>query len=215
MNCSPWYIIRNEFTTPSDTLKANVADRFVLANNTIIIRSRAAQNRAYMLLGSLSRNNLWILAPRNQRRGFMWEAYEPAREGAWGISYSPLPNWRTDVDYDGFDWDDLATPFQWVLPNVKTETYPDLASFSQAVGIEQHGIRVKKEEIFEAPNVVDYWNSVFPKERLTLKPGCNAIDAGSPLPNICDEYSGKAPDLGAHELGAPPTWYGPRPLVKM
>ncbi len=43
-----------------------------------------------------------------------------------------------------------------------------------------------------------------------LKPGGKAVDAGIPVPNVYDEYSGKAPDLGAYELGWPAPAYGPR-----
>ena len=43
-----------------------------------------------------------------------------------------------------------------------------------------------------------------------LRPGGKAVDAGVPLPNVNDGFTGKAPDLGAYELGAPPPVYGPR-----
>ena len=43
-----------------------------------------------------------------------------------------------------------------------------------------------------------------------LKPGSRAVDAGCRLPNINDGYTGKAPDLGAYELGKPLPVYGPR-----
>jgi len=44
-----------------------------------------------------------------------------------------------------------------------------------------------------------------------LKPGSAAIDRGVVLPNITDGYSGRAPDLGALEVGNPAPHYGPRP----
>jgi hypothetical protein len=43
-----------------------------------------------------------------------------------------------------------------------------------------------------------------------LKPGAAAIDAGVELPSITDAFTGKAPDLGAYELGRPLPHYGPR-----
>jgi len=43
-----------------------------------------------------------------------------------------------------------------------------------------------------------------------LKPGSAAVDKGTPIPNVTDGYSGKAPDLGALELGQPLPHYGPR-----
>jgi hypothetical protein len=43
-----------------------------------------------------------------------------------------------------------------------------------------------------------------------LKPGSPAIDAGVVLPTINDDFSGKAPDIGAYESGKPIPHYGPR-----
>jgi hypothetical protein len=43
-----------------------------------------------------------------------------------------------------------------------------------------------------------------------LKPGSAAVDAGTELPGITDGFTGKAPDLGAYELGQPVPHYGPR-----
>ena len=45
---------------------------------------------------------------------------------------------------------------------------------------------------------------------LRLKPGSAAVDAGVRLPNINDGHAGKAPDLGAYELGRELPVYGPR-----
>ncbi len=43
-----------------------------------------------------------------------------------------------------------------------------------------------------------------------LRPGSAAIDRGVPLPTVNDGFAGKAPDLGAYELGSEPPHYGPR-----
>jgi hypothetical protein len=45
---------------------------------------------------------------------------------------------------------------------------------------------------------------------LQLRPGSAAIDSGVRLPNITDDATGAAPDLGAYELGKAPPTYGPR-----
>jgi hypothetical protein len=44
----------------------------------------------------------------------------------------------------------------------------------------------------------------------SLRPGSAAVDAGVALPGITDGFTGKAPDLGAFELGRPPFHFGPR-----
>ena len=44
-----------------------------------------------------------------------------------------------------------------------------------------------------------------------LRPGSAAVDAGIRLPNINDDFTGRAPDLGAYEIEQPLPHYGPRP----
>jgi hypothetical protein len=43
-----------------------------------------------------------------------------------------------------------------------------------------------------------------------LKPGSAAVDRGMVLPDVTDGFSGRAPDLGALEVGQTPPHYGPR-----
>jgi regulation of enolase protein 1 (concanavalin A-like superfamily) len=45
---------------------------------------------------------------------------------------------------------------------------------------------------------------------MTLRSGCNAVDAGARIPNLRDQFNGSAPDLGAHETGHAAATYGPR-----
>ena len=44
----------------------------------------------------------------------------------------------------------------------------------------------------------------------TLRPRGAAVDAGCRLPNLNDDFTGKAPDLGALEVGRATPVYGPR-----
>jgi hypothetical protein len=46
---------------------------------------------------------------------------------------------------------------------------------------------------------------------LRLSSGAKPIDAGCLLPGVNDGFTGKAPDLGAYEVGKPIPHYGPRP----
>ena len=86
----------------------------------------------------------------------------------------------------------------------------------QATGQEAHGLEVDYD-IFEnlrAPNTAKP-HSIYQAQDLNfkLKAGGKAIDAGMPLPNVNDGFTGKAPDLGAYELGQAPPHYGPRVRV--
>ena len=44
-----------------------------------------------------------------------------------------------------------------------------------------------------------------------LQRGSAAVDRGTGIPNVTDGYQGRAPDLGALELGVESPHYGPRP----
>ena len=210
MYCGPWYVIRNQIICQGYLFKFRVQDRFVLANNTFVAWG-FFDKRMHHILSALTRNNLFISAgTREGAKNPVWVTV-PTKPGTKeAMSALPdryEPDWRTDVDYDGFDWAESKDAFRW-----NGAKFADVPSFSAAVGIEKHGVRVKKEDIFERFNL--------PAERgraevqdLTLKPGSNAIDAGAPLPNVSEDFAGKAPDLGAHESGKPVAHYGPRPAA--
>lgn len=207
MYCGPWYFIRNQVICQGYLFKFRVQDRFVLANNTLVAWG-IFDKRMHHILSALSRNNLFISAgTRDGAKNPVWVTI-PVKLGTKETMYALpdrfIPDWRTDVDYDGFDWAESKDAFRW-----NGGIYADVPSFAAAAGIEKHGVRVKKEEIFERFElpVERGWAKV---QDLTLKAGSNAVDAGAPLPNIIEDFAGKAPDLGAHESGKPVMTYGPR-----
>jgi len=131
----------------------------------------------------------------------------------------------TTLDYDGYRPNRNGKPqFVWKSPAPGTlrdyalqpsgyETFATLAEFHRATGQEAHGV------------VVDYdvFRNVRPPDPsrphaiyesgaadFRLKPGSAAVDAGCRLPNINDDFTGRAPDLGALELDRPVPVYGPR-----
>lgn len=201
MKSGPWYFVRNVCVGTGGIFKFRVQDRFVLVNNTFV-RWGSLDHRMHHILSSLSRNNLYISA---DGKSPVWVAYD-CREPRYCLPNNYDRTWMTDVDYDGFDWGNSAEAFRW---DNHRQRFSDLASFAAAVGIEQHGVRVRKEEIFEEWQIPTAPSRVAP-QHLPLKPGCRAVDAGNVLPNLCDDFVGKAPDLGAYELGGQTPQYGPR-----
>jgi hypothetical protein len=195
----PWYFIRNQVAGANyGIFKFRTQDRFVFVNNTFASSVYMAQ----YLMKTVSRNNLYI----HPSGGVIWTGRDTS---AGSNSLSPPqwePSWNTDVDYDGFDWGTNSIAFAW---RDYEETYPDIESFSAAIGVEQHGIRVDKNVIFEDFFVPAERASV-PREMLTLNPGTNAVDSGAIVPNLADVYEGSAPDLGAYEVGRPLPHFGPR-----
>ena len=92
--------------------------------------------------------------------------------------------------------------------------YESLAEYSQAAGQDKHSILVDYD-IFMNVKKADYYNliRIYKAEDLDFRllPNSVAVDAGCILPNINDDFEGKAPDLGALEVGQPSPVYGPRP----
>ncbi len=196
MFCGPWYIIRNQCTGRGNPFKFfGPVDQFFLAHNTFVCTR--PYFLAQVLLNCYSRNNLYINAAGN---GPIWFA-KPWKEKDVGVFLPPNnfePIFKTDVDYDGFDWGKgTGTAFLW-----NGQEYPDVKSFSAATGLQTHGRRVAKEEIFLAYSD--------PAKYLELRPGSSAVDAGQVVPNVNEGFAGEAPDLGAFEVGRPLPHYGPR-----
>lgn len=71
---------------------------------------------------------------------------------------------------------------------------------------EEHGIR--GEPVYQTGAGFDATNNT---GQFQLAPSSPGAGAGEPLPNFSGEYSGSAPDIGAHQRGAPPLQYGVAP----
>lgn len=131
-----------------------------------------------------------------------------------GSDVRPLPQ---TLDYNGYG--PGTGPFPWSVSRelhfgtVSQHTYPDLAAFAQGTGHEMHGVAgLTLEETFVRTEFDQDRSGSFGKPHdLCLKDGSRAIDAGAILPTINDDFTGKAPDLGAYEKDLPLPHYGPRP----
>jgi hypothetical protein len=94
--------------------------------------------------------------------------------------------------------------------------FPTLAAYSQATNQDSHSVLVDYDIFVNVPKLDaqdrETVQRVYKAEDFDfrVKPGSAAIDRGTPLAGITDGFSGKAPDLGALELGQPLPHYGPR-----
>ena len=154
------------------------------------------------------RNNLF-LGPDDNR---------PSLNGTTFTNYSTM-------DYDGYRKKKSSQPgYRWRYPtndslnNAEEKALPvfefkTLNEFSKKTGYETHGVELDYD-IFENVPMPDPKRKghVYPSKGydFRLKPSSKAIDAGCVLPNINDQFTGKAPDLGALERDLPAPHYGPR-----
>jgi hypothetical protein len=127
-------------------------------------------------------------------------------------------------DYNGFRPNPGAeASFVWSSPpksvaadftsNREVRRFASLKQYADATGQDRHSVLVDFSDFarVSAPDPEDPTRFYKPEAfDFSLRAGSKAIDAGVALPNINDGYTGRAPDLGAHERGKPMPAYGPR-----
>ena len=101
-------------------------------------------------------------------------------------------------------------------PVLETREFASLSQYSQATGQDRNSIPVDYDIFMNVRRLdaqdIATLQKLYKAEDFDfrLKPGSAAVDRGTPLAGITDGFSGKAPDLGALELGQAPPHYGPR-----
>jgi hypothetical protein len=136
-------------------------------------------------------------------------------------------------DYNGFRPNpDAPFSFAWNSPKLpvradytdaqhraalETRQFKTLDEYRAASGQDQHSVLVDYDVFVNVPRL-DAQDSrtvqkVYKAEDFDfrIKPGSSAVDRGVVLPNVNDGFTGRAPDLGAIEVGRPVPHFGPRP----
>ena len=135
----------------------------------------------------------------------------------------------TTLDYNGYRRNRNGQPkYLWAAPAAgilhdyeltsdQLRGFTSLADFRKATGHEVHGVELDYDvfENVQSPDAASP-HAVYHPERLDfrLRAQAVAVDAGLRLPNVNDDFTGEAPDLGALERGQPAPIYGPRPSEK-
>jgi hypothetical protein len=128
-------------------------------------------------------------------------------------------------DYNGFMPNkDSEFAYQWNSPPLDVaadyknptikRSFKTLDQYSKATGQDRNSLEIDYG-VFRNAAPPDFSNPTrvvrHDEVDLRLREDSAAVDAGVVLPNITDGYTGKAPDLGAYELGTELPHYGPRP----
>jgi hypothetical protein len=128
-------------------------------------------------------------------------------------------------DYNGFrPNEDADFSFMWNSPPTGTRAdytakreerkFKTLQAYAEATGRDKHSILIDYNffQNVSAPDPSDPRKLYKPDDfDFRLHPGSQAVDAGVRLPNVNDDFTGRAPDLGAYETERPVPHYGPRP----
>jgi hypothetical protein len=202
----PAYFIRNiSYHSPNvaGTLKGGGPDGAVFYHNTFLRELKDSSQNVHF------RNNLIL-------------GGEPGIPQIFTMS--TRTNYSTS-DYNGFRPNPGAPySFVWTSPPfdiladytnpLVVRNFTTLAAYSEATGQDEHSKLVDFNVFFNlAPADPSDPQRVYEAQELDfqLNPDGVAVDAGCRLPNINDDFTGGAPDLGALEVGRPMPIYGPRP----
>ncbi len=206
----PVYFVRNVlYNIPSGggAIKINAKPSgMIVLHNTFI-----AENSGSETISNVHMKNNLFLAPDSAGRI---------------IAAFPLATSYSTYDYNGYRLNPKTEKnFLWVAPppgqlqdytvNISKngKAFNSLSSLAEETGLEKHGIEIDYD-VFENLKAPDAKKPHFVYHAVDLNfrlnPKGKAVDAGVKLPNVNEDFSGKAPDLGALEVGKPLPVYGPR-----
>ena len=209
----PVYFVQNiVYNTPTfGSCKYSPVSGIYTLNNTFVGECRGGP------MGNAHFANNLMLAQ------FAWSAGGGTAQGMPVLGVTTYTNY-SESDYNGFrptpGYDDA---FEWNSPAFATEAdfngrletrhFKTLKDYQTATGQEKHSILIDFNTFVNVsiPNNLDPQHVYRPEDYdFRLKPGSAAIDKGIVLGSINDDFTGKAPDLGALETGKPAPHYGPR-----
>jgi hypothetical protein len=102
-------------------------------------------------------------------------------------------------------------------PSLETREFATLDAYRQATGQDQHSVIVDYSVFENVPRLdaqdVTGIQNLYDADDLDFRlvPGSAAVDRGVLLPNVNEGFMGRAPDIGALEVGVAVPHYGPRP----
>jgi len=144
-------------------------------------------------------------------------------DGPTIVAAFPYTTTYSVSDYNGYrpnrGSESPENQYVWLSPKGEREGFKALNSLNQASGLEAHGITVDYDIFEDLQKPIQASKSDKPSLvyfavdlNFKLNPKGKAVDAGVIIPNVNDKSLGKAPDLGALEVGSPAVIYGKRGL---
>jgi len=215
----PTYWVRNiAYHLPGGAIRLTGGSAGVFFyNNTILSEIALASSsnvhfRNNLVLGEQSAPAIFVVNTLTNYSSSDYNGFRPNPGAAFSFAWNSPPSDRLS------DYTSLTTPAaQGGGKSLETRQFQTLPEYARATGQDRRSVVVDYDVFLKVPplNAQDRATvqKVHRSEDLDfrLRPGSAAIDSGAPLPNVTDGFSGRAPDLGALELGGAPPHYGPRP----
>ncbi|HEX4636841.1 MAG TPA: hypothetical protein VH189_11710 [Rhizomicrobium sp.] len=217
----PIYWIRNiVYNAPGGSTRLTSGSAGAMfINNTILTETSAGSSSNVhwmnnLMLGQNSQPAILAVTTYTNYSSSDYNGFRPNPGAEYAFQWTS-PEWGRSQDYR----DLLASTGSDQSPANKVlavRRYASLAEYSAATKQDSHSVLLDYD-IFEHVPMLNAQDlsairRLYDAKDLDfrLKPGSAAIDRGVAIPNVTDGYGGKAPDLGALELGQALPHYGPR-----
>jgi len=192
----------------------------VVWHNTLIAPVKpmllAASNVHYrnnLILGKSETLETFAVETNTNYSSSDYNGFRPNEGAAFSFEWSS-PAFTTRANFPG-EAGALGVQEQTKLEASARERrrFKTLKEYSEATHQDTHSVLVDYDVFVKvAPAGPDPRTLYKPADfDFQLRPGSAAVDAGARITGINDDFAGKAPDLGAYELGRPTPRYGPRP----
>ena len=219
----PIYWIRNiAYHAPGgSTRMTNGAPGVLFYNNTILTETSAGSSanvhwRNNLMLGENSAPAIFSVNTNTNYSSSDYNGFRPNPGAEFSFLWNSPP-FQIPADYSGLLLNSPGRGAPVANRALEVRRFATLAEYSRATHQDQHSVTVDYDIFVNVPRLdaqdLKKVQSLYKAEDFDfrLKPGSAAVDRGVVLPNITDGFAGRAPDLGALELGQSPPHYGPRP----
>ena len=218
----PVYFIRNivyhapeggavKFTASSagivvyhNTFLSNVKPMLLAASNV--------HYRNNLILGKSETSEIFAVETNTNYSSSDYNGFRPNEGAEFSFEWS-TPPFSMRANFPGEDGK-LSTQQQAQFEAKAREArrFKTLKEYSDATGQDKHSILVDYDIFVKvSPPGPDPRTLYKPADfDFQLRPGSSPVDAGVRLPGINDDFTGRAPDLGAYEVGRAVPHYGPR-----
>ena len=217
----PIYWIRNiVYHAPGgSTRMTNGAPGVLFYNNTILTETSAGSSanvhwRNNLMLGENSAPAIFSVNTNTNYSSSDYNGFRPNPGAEFSFQWTSPPE-NVQADYGSLLLRIGASPS--ANRALQVRRFATLEQYSQATHQDQHSVVLDYDIFVHVPKLdaqdIKTVQRLYKAEDFdfTLKPGSAAIDRGVILHNVTDEFTGRAPDLGALEAGQRVPHYGPRP----
>jgi len=208
----PAYWIRNiAYHIPGGSTRlTNGSSGVLFYNNTILgeTQAQAASNvhwRNNLILGENGAPEIFNVTTMTRYTSSDYNAFRPNPGAAAAFRWNaPAGEARADFTGPGHD------------ASLQSRQFSTLAEYSAATGQDRNSllvdydifVNVKRLDARDSATIQRIYKAADSDFR--LKPGSAPVARGVVLPTVTDGFSGRAPDIGALEVGAAAPHYGPR-----